>query len=289
MKVLVTGGAGFVGTNLVIRLKNDGHEVYVIDNLSAGKRRNYIDGVTYVEDSTENIEKILWGLALVPDIIYHLGEYSKITPSFDEIKNVFEYNIKGSFAVLEYARQHKVPIVYAASSTRLALEGENHSPYSFFKSLIVQLLKNYGDWYGLQYSICYFYNVYGEYQDTWENEWKTVLGIFEEQYRNNKPLTVVGDGLQQRDFTYVGDIVNGLVMASQQIRNEEYQLGSGRVYTILEVAKMFTDNIKFIPERRGDRRYGKADIESTMKALGWKANMTVERWISQIKQSQNQL
>lgn len=284
-KVLVTGGAGFVGTNLVKRLLNDGHEVCVIDNLSAGKRRNYIDGATYIEGSTENIERLMWSYNFEPDIIFHLGEYSKITPSFDEISIVFDYNIKGSFAVLEYAKKNNIPIVYAASSTRLALEGENHSPYSFFKALVVQMIKNYGDWYGLQYSICYFYNVYGEYQGTWENEWQTVMGIFENQFRKGEPLTVVGDGLQQRDFTYVGDIVNGLVMASEQIRNEEYQLGSGKVYSVLEVAKMFTDNIIFVPARRGDRRYGKADVESTMKALGWKAEMTVEKWINQIKES----
>lgn len=285
MKVLVTGGAGFVGTNLVKRLQSDGHEVYVLDNLSAGKRRNYIDGVTYIEGNTQDLEHYMIAYNFKPEMIYHLGEYSKITPSFEEIDKVFYYNIVGSYEVISYANHYDIPLVYAASSTRLAMEGENHSPYSFFKASVVQMLKNFGEWYGMRYSICYFYNVYGEYQDTWENEWQTVLGIFEQQYRAGKPLTVVGDGLQQRDFTYVGDIVNGLVMASQQIRNEEYQLGSGKVYSILEVAKMFTDNITFIPERRGDRRYGKADVEATMKSLGWKAEMTVERWIEQIKKS----
>lgn len=285
MKVLVTGGAGFVGTNLVNRLLLDGHEVYVIDNLSAGKRINYIDGVFYIEGSTENIERSTWAHKLLPELIFHLGEYSKITPSFDEISTVFDYNIKGSFAVLEYAKRHNIPIVYAASSTRLALEGENHSPYSFFKALVVQMIKNYGNWYGLQYSICYFYNVYGEYQDTWNNEWRTVISIFEQQFKEGLPLTVVGDGTQQRDFTYVGDIVNGLIMAGKNIKNEEYQLGSGKVYSILEVAKMFSDNITFIPERRGDRKYGKADVESTLKLLGWRTEMTLEEWINKVKNS----
>jgi UDP-glucose 4-epimerase len=285
-KVLVTGGAGFVGTNLVKRLCSEGHRVVVIDNLSAGKRGNYIQLVErYIEDSTENIEARLEEARFVPDIIYHLGEYSKITPSFDEIEKVFEYNIKGSFSVLEYARNKNIPIIYAASSTRLALEGENHSPYSFFKALVVQMVKNYGDWYGLQYSICYFYNVYGEYQGTWDNEWQTVMGIFENQYRNKQPLTIVGDGLQRRDFTYVGDIVNGLIVASRQIRNEEYQLGSGKDYSILEVANMFGTEITFVPARRGDRRYGRADVDKTLDLLGWKAEMTLERWIQQIKES----
>jgi len=127
--------------------------------------------------------------------------------------------------------------------------------------------------------------VYGEYQGTWNNEWQTVMGIFENQYRNKQPLTVVGDGLQRRDFTYAGDIVNGLIAASQQIKNEEYQLGSGKDYSILEVASMFDTDITFIPARRGDRRYGRADVDKTLASLGWKAEMTLERWIRQIKES----
>jgi UDP-glucose 4-epimerase len=285
MKVLVTGGAGFVGTNLVKKLHLDGHTVVVIDNYSAGKKENHIDGVQYVNSHTKNIRKTLTDIDFVPEIIYHLGEYSKITPSYEEIKNVFDYNIKGSFEVLEYVKEENIPIVYAASSTRLALEGENHSPYTFFKALVVQMLKNYADWYGIKYSICYFFNVYGEYQTTWDNEWQTVMGIFENQYRNKQPLTIVGDGLQRRDFTYAGDIVNGLIAASLQIKNEEYQLGSGKDYSILEVAAMFDTEIKFIEARRGDRRYGKADIDKTLSTLGWKAEMTLENWIRQIKES----
>jgi UDP-glucose 4-epimerase len=285
MKVLVTGGAGFVGTNLVKKLQSDGHTVVVIDNYSAGKRENHIDGVQYVNSHTKNIRKALTDIDFLPDIIYHLGEYSKITPSYEEIKNVFDYNIKGSFEVLEYVKEENIPIVYAASSTRLALEGENHSPYTFFKALVVQLLKNYADWYGIKYSICYFFNVYGEYQSTWGNEWQTVMGIFENQYRNKQPLTIAGDGLQRRDFTYVGDIVNGLITASRQTKNEEYQLGSGKDYSILEVADMFDAEIKFIEARRGDRRYGKADVAETLSTLGWKAEMTLENWIRKIKES----
>ena len=285
MKVLVTGGAGFVGTNLVRKLYEDGHEVVSIDNYSAGKIENHIEGVRYIDGHTKNLRDILDSVGFKPEIIYHLGEYSKITPSYEEVKTVFDYNIKGSFEVLEYVKEEQIPIVYAASSTRLALEGENHSPYTFFKAFVVQMLKNYGEWYGVKYSICYFFNVYGEYQGTWQNEWQTVMGIFENQYRNGKPLTIVGDGLQRRDFTYVGDIVNGLIKSSGVLKNEEYQLGSGKDYSILEVAEMFGSEIEFIPERRGDRRYGKADIEKTYSMLGWKAMQTLESWIKNIRDS----
>lgn len=283
MKVLVTGGAGFVGTNLVRELHSRGDEVVVIDNYSAGRIENHIEGIHYINSHTENIRKVLSDIEFTPEIVYHLGEYSKITPSYDEIKTVFSYNIDGSFQVLEYVKEENIPIVYAASSTRLALEGENHSPYTFFKALVVQMLKNYGDWYGVRYSICYFFNVYGEYQSTWQNQWQTVMGIFEQQYRDGQPLTVVGDGLQRRDFTYVGDIVRGLLMSGENIKNEEYQLGTGRDFSILEIAKMFSDNIVFVEQRRGDRRYGNADVQKTLSLLGWKAEMQVENWIERIK------
>jgi UDP-glucose 4-epimerase len=278
--VLVTGGAGFVGTNLVLKLKSLNYNVIVIDNLSYGNQKNYIDGVSYIESHTKNIASL--NLPKL-DLIFHLGEYSKITPSYEEIDIVFDLNILGSFAVAEYARLNNIPIVYAASSTRLALEGENHSPYSFFKSSIVQLLKNYGEWYGLRYSICYFYNVYGPYQDTCDTGWETVISIFEKQYKANLPLTVVGNGLQRRDFTYVGDIVNGLILASEKLYNEEYQLGSGIDYSILEVAKMFSDKIKFIGVRKGDRKYAKANIQDTYDKLSWKPEQKLIDWINEVK------
>lgn len=279
--ILVTGGAGFVGTNLVQRLKNLGHNVIVIDNLSYGKKENYVEDVRYVEAHTKDIFNC--DLPKL-DLIFHLGEYSKITPSYGEVDWVFDLNIQGSFQVLEYAKQNKVPLVYAASSTRLAMEGDSHSPYSFFKSIVTQLVKNYSTWYGLKYSICYFYNVYGPYQDTCATGWETVISIFEKQFKAGKSLTVVGDGTQRRDFTYVGDIVNGLIKASEVLQNDEYQLGSGTDYSILEVAKMFSDDITFIDARQGDRRNGKANASETFTKLGWTPEMNLVKWIQQVKQ-----
>ncbi len=278
--ILVTGGAGFVGTNLVQKLKGLGHNVIVIDNLSYGKKENYVEDVRYIETHTKDIFNC--DLPKL-DLIFHLGEYSKITPSYNEVDRVFDLNIQGSFQVLEYARQTKIPLVYAASSTRLAMEGDGHSPYSFFKSIVTQLIKNYSTWYGLKYSICYFYNVYGPLQDTCNTGWETVISIFEKQYKAGKPLSVVGDGMQRRDFTYVGDIVNGLIKASEVIKNDEYQLGSGTDYSILEVAKMFSDNITFIDARQGDRRYGKANTAETSTKLGWVPEMNLMKWIQQVK------
>jgi UDP-glucose 4-epimerase len=278
--ILVTGGAGFVGTNLVIRLKELGHNVIVLDNLFFGKKDNYQSEVQYILDDTKNI----FNLNLPKlDLIYHLGEYSKITPSFNEIKLVFDLNIKGSFEVVEYCRTNHIPLIYSASSTRLSTEGDGHSPYSFFKSLITQLIKNYSNWYGLKYNICYFYNVYGPYHDTCNTGWETVISIFEKQLKSNKPLTIAGDGTQRRDFTFVGDIVNGLILASNNFLNEEYQLGSGQDYSIKEVAEMFGGDVVYVEARPGDRKYGIANTNETFKKLGWKPQMNLAKWIENIK------
>ena len=280
--ILVTGGAGFVGSNLVKKLHEAGNKVYCVDNLSFGSRINYVEGVTYLETHTKDLTSLN---IPTPDLIYHLGEYSKIAPSFDEIETVFDLNILGSFEVLQYARKNNIPVVYAASSTRLAPEGDGHSPYSFFKSTVTKLLRNYAKWYGLRYSICYFYNVYGEGQDTCDNGWETVISIFEKQYKAGKPLTVTGDGTQRRDFTYVGDIVDGLVKASEKLENQEYQLGSGEDFAIIDVAKMFSSQIEFIPERKGDRKFSKADTQDTYSRLGWKPSMQLTKWIEKVKQA----
>ena len=280
--ILVTGGAGFVGTNLVKSLSEQGHKTTVIDNLKFGNRLNYISGVKYYEANTYEIFELDIDK---PDVIFHLGEYSKVAPSFEEIDLVFDLNIRGSFSVLEYARKYNIPIVYAGSSTRLASEGPGHSPYSYFKSCTVDLLKNYNRWYGVRYNVCYFYNVYGELQDTCNNGWETVISIFEKQYKSNKPLTVVGDGKQRRDFTYVGDIVNGLIKASLSFKQEEYQLGSGKDYSILEVARLFSDNITFIKSRPGDRKKGKANVEETFTKLNWEPKGKLTDWISKVKKN----
>lgn len=280
-KILVTGGLGFIGTNLVKELLKYNNTIYVLDNLSSGDLENKMEGVTYIIDDTKNLNKLFKDFNF--DLVFHLGEYSRIVPSFKEIKKIFNSNILGSFTLLELCKANNVPIVYASSSTRLSEEGENHSPYSYFKSTITKLIKNYGDWYGLKYSICYFYNVYGPYQDAGHDGWETVISIFEKQLKDKKPLTICGDGTQRRDFTYVGDIIEGLILASQKLKNEEYQLGSGKDYSILEVAKMFGGEIKYLQPRPGDRKKGLANTEKTKQKLGWYPKMNLKTWINSIK------
>lgn len=278
-KILVTGGAGAVGTNLISRLLNQGHTVTSWDNYSAGKEDKHIDGCNYLRIDTKEAAE-----AFDPnfDMVFHLGEYSKVVPSFDEIDKAFEYNIEGSFKLLEQCRKYNVPIVYAGSSTKLSHPGELHSPYAFFKSTIAKLVQGYGEWYGLKYNICYFYNVFGPHTDLWDNEWQTVINIFNNQKKAGIPLTITGDGTQRRDFTHVNDIVNGLILAGENICNDEFQLGTGIDYSILEIAAAFDHPYKFIPSRPGDRPKGLADISHTKEVLGYEPTINVIDYIKSL-------
>lgn len=277
--ILVTGGAGAVGSNLIERLVKDGHRVTSWDNYSAGKVENHVEGALYSPISTiQSLEAFDDKF----DLVYHLGEYSKVVPSFDEIGDAFSYNILGSFKLLEAIRRYRTPIIYAGSSTKLSYPGELHSPYAFFKSTIAKLVQGYGDWYDIDYNICYFYNVYGPKTDTWGNEWQSVINIFKDQKEQGVPLTITGDGTQRRDFTHVDDIVNGLILAGNNIRNQEFQLGTGVDYSILEIAAAFDHHFEFIDARRGDRPKGLADISTTKDVLGYKPSYDVIDYIKSL-------
>jgi UDP-glucose 4-epimerase len=278
-KILVTGGAGAVGTNLIKRLILKGADVTSWDNYSVGKEENHFPYCNYQRIDTNEAAE-----AFNPefDLVFHLGEYSKVVPSFDEVANAFDYNIKGSFKLLEQCKKFNVPIVYAGSSTKLSYPGELHSPYAFFKSTIAKLVQGYGDWYGLKYNICYFYNVYGPNTDLWGNEWQSVINIFKDQREAEIPLTITGNGTQRRDFTYVDDIVTGLVLAGENIRNDEFQLGSGVDYSILDIAEAFDHPFEFVPARKGDRPKGLADVSHAKKVLGYEPTKNVINYIKSL-------
>jgi UDP-glucose 4-epimerase len=277
--ILVTGGAGAVGSNLIEALIARGNKVTSWDNYSAGKVDNHVAGANYHPISTiQSIEALQDDY----DLVYHLGEYSKVVPSFDDISTAFTYNILGSFKLLEAIRKYNIPVVYAGSSTKLSYPGELHSPYAFFKSTIAKLVQGYGDWYGINYNICYFYNVYGPKTDTWANEWQSVINIFKKQREEEVPLTITGNGTQRRDFTHVDDIVNGLILAGNNIRNQEFQLGTGEDYSILEIAAAFDHHIEFIEARRGDRPKGLADIATTKEVLGYEPTYNIIDYIKSL-------
>jgi len=279
MKILVTGGAGAVGSNLIEALIKKGDQVISWDNYSAGKESNHVDGAKYIRIDTSECDRAgKWDF----DLVYHLGEYSKIVPSFDDIDLVFSYNIQGSYKLLRQCINNNTPVIYAGSSTKLSYPGELGSPYALFKSTISKLIEGFGEWFGLKYNICYFYNVYGPKTDTWGNEWQTVINIFKNQKQQNLPLTITGDGTQRRDFTHVDDIVKGLILAGQNICNKEFQLGTGKDYSILEIAKAFDHDFEFIPPRKGERPKGQANIKFTQKYLGYKPEHDIIDYIKSL-------
>lgn len=280
MNVLVTGGCGFVGTNLVQRLLLDGHRVHVIDNYLSGSPFNKIEGAQYYEYHTKYINDK--SLIDVKDIhvVFHLGEYSRIHPSFEDYSRVFDHNVTGTFEVIKYCKENSIKIVYAASSTKFAAEGVSHSPYSFTKNMSVELIKSFNKWYGLEYSICYFYNVFGKgYNSSPVPGYESVISVFEKQYKEGKPLTVTGDGLQKRQFTYVGDIVDGLIKAWKYDKSEEFEFGNLKKNTILEIAKMISDNIVHIENRKGDRSDSDIRNDNARKILNWNTTIDIDEWI----------
>jgi UDP-glucose 4-epimerase len=274
MIILVTGGAGFVGSNLIEALvKNPDHEVYSLDNYFTGSKDNHIEGATYIEGSTKDINELV---TVEPDLIYHLGEYSRVEQSFEDIQTVFEYNREGTFAVLEYCRNHGCKLVYAGSSTKFGDggAGRNQSPYAFTKSTNTELVKNYGEWFGLKYAITYFYNVYGP-REISEGKYATLIALFKEKFKKGEPLTIVSPGTQQRNFTNVNDIVQGLLLVGEKGEGDDFGLGASEHYTILEVAQMFGSEIRMLPERPGNRMSAAIDT-SRAKQLGWKQEHQLE-------------
>lgn len=280
--ILVTGGAGFVGSNLIKRLVLEQHNVTSIDDYSAGKKENHHPGVTYIDSHTMYINNDM--LSNKYDVVFHLGEYSRIATSFDDIERVWNSNSLGSFKVLEFCKKHKIKIVYAGSSTKFAAEGTNHSPYTFTKAKTVELIQNYSTWYNLPYAICYFYNVFGPgYDSSPVPGYESVISIFEKQWKNNQPLTVCGSGSQRRSFTYVDDIVDGLIRSWKYEDNIEVQLNNYNDYSILEIATMFGSDIKFIPVRPGDRKNSASTNNNAREKLNWSTTMDVKDWILKIK------
>jgi Nucleoside-diphosphate-sugar epimerases len=239
LRVLVTGGAGFIGTNLIKRLLNDGHKVVSLDNYPTGKKENEQKGCQYFDVDlvqTDNYDFFMDN----PDVIFHLAAIARIQPSFEHPTYTFHSNVTATLNVLEWARGKECPVVYAGSSSSHGDKFAN--PYTLSKSQGEPLVELYNKVYNLPTTICRFYNVYGPFQLT-EGEYCTLIGIFETQYKNNEPLTITGDGEQRRDFTHVDDLVDGLVLTANDIFFYFYALGRNRNYSVNEIEKAFGDQL----------------------------------------------
>lgn len=279
--ILVTGGAGFIGTNLCRQLVEKGYNVISLDNYFTGSKDNHLPQVKYYIGHTKNIAQIIFEKI---DIVFHLGEYSRVEKSLFEPEVVWDLNIEGTFAVVEYCRKNKIKLIYAGSSTKFSDNGlgRHQSPYAHSKLINSELIKNYGSWYGLDYAIAYFYNVYGPHERN--NEYGTLIEIFKQQYLNKQPLTVVSPGTQQRIFTHVDDIVNGLILINDEGSGDDFGLGADNSYSVLEIAKMFETEIIMLPERPGNRFDAKLDKTKSIE-LGWHAKKNIVDYIQEIKKT----
>jgi len=299
MKALVTGGAGFVGTNLIKRLIKDGHEVISVDNYSTGKRENEQKGCQYYDkDLSDSIWWALWSeddcdttcdcqIESV-DIIFHLAALPRIVPSFEKPLDTYKSGPQSTINVLEWARHWETPVIYAGSSS---VTGDVYAnPYTFTKWQNEHLLNLYNKIYDLPTSICRFYNVYGEHQAT-DGAYCNVLGIFERLYREGKALTVTGDGEQRRDFTYVGDIVDGLVRCGEahldvwgngDVNGQSFELGNGKNYSILDLVDAFGETeVEYIPARPGEMRETLNEDTKARDVLGWKPKGDIIKFIKE--------
>ena len=299
MRVLVTGGAGFVGTNLIKRLLRDGHNVVSIDNYSTGKRENEQEGCTYLECGLEHMferyevakfpdefDKVLFGMyqeLSEPDIIFHLAAIARIQPSFEHPVYTHHSNVTSTLNLLDWARSKKIPVVYAGSSSSNGDKFAN--PYTLSKSQGEQLVELYNKVYDLATVICRFYNVYGPHQLT-EGDYCTLIGIFEKLYKEGRPLTITGDGEQRRDFTHVDDIVDGLIRCGESIREvsgEVFELGRGKNYSVNEIAQAFGENYptKYIDGKPGEMRETLCSDENANELLGWNPQFDVIDFIKE--------
>ena len=282
MRALVTGGAGFVGTNLIKRLLSDGHKVVSLDNYISGFVENEQEGCQYFNVDLREVKDYSFFMDK-PDVIFHLAALARIQPSFDEPLETLETNINGTLNILEFARQKRCQVVHAGSSSYHA--GIYRSPYAFSKGVGGQLCKLYSSVYDLNTSIFRFYNVYGPHQIE-DGNYSTVIGIFERQYRNNEALTIVGDGEQRRDFTYIDDIVYGLVLAmGQEFRADTFELGSGKNYSINEVVDLFGSKKTYLASRTAEYDKTLCDYSKANDILGWKPQFDLGEYIKKIKES----
>ena len=282
--IVVTGGAGFIGSNLIKYLiKKTKYKIISIDNYSTGTKKNHAihKSVKYIKDKNINISKLLKNYKKRIKVIFHFGEFSRIYQSFLKPKECLESNINNSFAVINFAKDNKIKIIYSATSSALGNNGkdENLSPYAWAKTKNIELIKNYSKWFGLKYELLYFYNVYGSGQIL-SGPMSAVIGIFETQFKKKIPLTIVKPGSQKRDFTHIEDIIKGCYLAFIKGKQDEYMLCSKEQYTILQIAKMFKTKIRFLPQREGERSSASVPNNNSLNHLGYIPKIHIKDYIN---------
>jgi UDP-glucose 4-epimerase len=286
-KIIITGGAGFVGSNMIsLLLAKTKFSIISIDNYSTGSKKNHIKDmrVNYINSDTKNITKILSKYKNNIHSLFHFGEFSRIYQSFLKMNECINSNSIGTNEVFNFCLKNNIKLIYSATSATVGNDGndKNLSPYAFTKAKNLEMLENLKNWFNFKFEVIYFYNVYGPNQIR-KGNMATVIGIFEDQYKKKIPLTVVKPGNQTRRFTHISDTVEVCYDAWKNNKCRHYSISSKNSFSILQVAKMFNSNIKFLPSRRGERfasaltnmnlsnkvfkRFGKVDLRKYIKNI----------------------
>jgi nucleoside-diphosphate-sugar epimerase len=276
MKVLVTGGAGFVGTNLIKQLLKEGHQVISVDNYHTGLKSNHQPGAQYVEFDIRNIDDYSsWGEF---DIVYHLAAIARIQPSFKEPYDYFTTNANATFKIAKYCSEKNIPLVFAGSSSHWS--GKFKNPYTFSKDVSEEIIQLFQKHYGLKASIARFYNVYGPYHLK-EGGYCTVIGKWEKCIEEQKPLTIYGNGNKRRDFTHIDDIVSALILINEkQAWGHMFELGRGKNYSIKEIASMFQTDIIYEDDKPGEADITLCTDTMAKEVLGWEAKLDISDYIN---------
>jgi|TARA_R110000824_G_scaffold233566_1_gene421904 UDP-glucose 4-epimerase len=278
MKILVTGGVGFIGTALIKKLLNEGYNVHSLDNYEVGLKENEVDGCNYHVGDIENIHLMDKDF----DLIFHLAALSRIQPSFNNPTETFRVNTIGTQDVCEFARLSGAKVIYAGSSSRW--HNPYQSPYAACKHMGEEACKMYKKTYGMDIEIVRFYNVYGPGEIV-DGDWAAVVGKWRRQVKNGEPITIVGDGEQRRDFTHIDDIIEGLwKIGVKDIKHEDaWELGTGMNYSINEVYNWFKERFEVesitIPDQSGNYRETIRENDDSLKKLNWKPTDQLKNYI----------
>ena len=279
--ILVTGGVGFIGTNLIKTLIKDNYNITSIDNYSTGLKENEIEGVKYINSDIELIDQ----LGPEFDLCFHLAAQSRVQPSFEDPQESIRVNVNGTMKVMEWAKKHSVKVIYAGSSSKH--HDPSDSPYAMTKFLGEEICKLYKKSYNVNVKIARFYNVYGPFEPL-DEKFGNVIGIWREKVRLNKPLTIVGDGNQKRDFTHVDDIIDGIlkIASSDKNHNDAWELGSGISYSIKELFNMFKERFNatsvYVDDQPGNYRKTLRVNDDVIKELNWNPQDRLKDYINSL-------
>lgn len=281
-KVLVIGGAGFVGSHLCKQLADMDYDVVSLDNYFTGSSSNHHAGVQYLEGNASDIFHIFGYEPLQFNYIFHFGEYARVEQSFDDYKTVMDFNYHSFPKVLEFASHSKAKFIYSGSSTKFSVgeDGKMMSPYAYTKAQNTEFLKAYAEWNDLEYAIVYFYNVYGDGEIS-DGKYATVIAKFLKQIKEGATeLTITRPGTQKRNFTHIDDTVSGLIKVMQYGKGDKWGIGNNTAYSMLEVADMMGVTPVMTPEKPGNRMAGEVHNEMLV-AIGWKPKVDLKDYIKE--------